>query len=258
MKGSFMRWTTGVSLTLVTVVALGCSSSSPTAAPVKADASTAALWSRITVLTSARSSGATSAAVIDGFRVHPDPGDDGVIHAVEGENVVVNATDIATRPPGPQSFLVVNWGDGPNQRVGCGPCRMDHPYAPGRYTLIASLDGAPGDRSISVPVEISPQREKRVSLFPSFGFIPSSLTLGSTGYLVLPFPLPEGVTVYGLDLSCSPPDVLVPDFMSPPQSFPDGIGLPFLANEVGTCGFSLSGTGPEGPFTATSTLTVTQ
>ena len=138
--------------------------------------------------------GLRSSAVIDGFRVHPDPGDDGVIRVSEDENVVVNATDIAARPPAPQSYLVVNWGDGPNQRVGCGPCRQDHGYARGRYTLQASVDGTASDRSISVAVEVSPSRGEKPNRgkgpIQPFELGASDIAVGETMFLVVPIALP--------------------------------------------------------------------
>jgi hypothetical protein len=148
-----------IPLLVVTMAAVGCAGSSPTnpAEPATSRTASRATWLSV-ASPRAATGGPRSTAVIDGFRVHPDPGDDGVIRVFDDENVVVNATDIASRPPDPQSYLVVNWGDGPNQRVGCGPCRQDHPYAAGRYTLVASLDGTASGRSISVPVEVSRAR----------------------------------------------------------------------------------------------------
>jgi hypothetical protein len=198
--------------------------------------------------------------VVNGFRVHPDPDEDGVIHVVSGgERVVVNGSDIASAGPDAQSYLVVNWGDGPNQRVGCGPCRADHDYAPGRYTLVASMDGT-GDRSISIEVQVSAPREKNVAppppRFETFGFVPETLAFHGTGFLVTPFPLPAGVTVTGLNLSCRPLLTILPNLLSPPQAFPGGLGIPVFANRRGTCTFTISGSDANGPYTQTSTLTV--
>src|SRR5215470_485323 len=92
----------------VAAVSIRCGSSSTPAgpAPVAADAkagqspATSAFGQAFgQALRSAVSSRATSTAVIDGFRVHPDPDGDGLIHVVEGDGVVVNAADIASQPP---------------------------------------------------------------------------------------------------------------------------------------------------------------
>ena len=102
-----------IPVSMVILATVGCapSPSRPTAATSDYAARVAAgPWSRIKGSGLSASRGVKAAAVINGFRVHPDPGDDGVIRVREGENVVVNATDIASRPPAPPSYLVVNWG----------------------------------------------------------------------------------------------------------------------------------------------------
>ena len=259
-----MAWRLGVPVCIVALTAAACSSSSaPTPPPTSAGPTVEELWSRITIDSSESPAEVGSEAVIDGFRVHPDPDDDGVIHVVSGqENVVVNATDIASFPPGPASYLVVNWGDGPNQRVGCGPCRADHDYAPGRYTLVASLDGTDRDRSITIQVQVSAPREKKTDptppppRFQSFGFVPETLAFHGTGFLVTPFPLPSGVTVTQVRLSCRPLLTILPNFLGQPQAFPGGLGIPIFANRRGTCTYTLSGSDANGPYTETSTLTV--
>jgi len=115
-----MRGILRVPVLIAVAAALGCSPSAPTRSSqtVKGDAQ---LPSWLTLAAGRGSGGLTSSAVINGFRVHPDPGDDGVIRVFTDESVVVNATDIKAEPSAPPSYLVVNWGDGPNQRVGCGP-----------------------------------------------------------------------------------------------------------------------------------------
>jgi hypothetical protein len=200
--------------------------------------------------------------VIDGFRVHPDPGEDGVIHVFDDESVVVNATDIASRPPAAQSYLVVNWGDGPNQRVGCGPCRQDHGYGPGRYTLVASLDGTGSDRSISVPVQVSARGPRRVSSegpIQPFELTNADIAVGETTYLLLPLVPPPTVVlpVFLFPPDCSPAGAADLDFASPPLLNPPTIGLPLIGVLPGTCTIRVSGNLVGGsPFTQSVTFTV--
>jgi len=210
-------------------------------------------------------------AVVNGFRVHPDPDEDGVIHVFSDESVAVNATDIAARPPADQSYLVMNWGDGPNQRVGCGPCRQDHQYAPGRYRLTASADNIPTEaggensRSISLEVQVFARREKPaapqtpafVSHFQSFGFMPTTVTVGGDFLLVLPTVYPPGVTPRFpfFTLTCTPFLAAIPRLV-PPVPFPGGFGGTLRARRAGTCVSTVYGTDANGPFTETSTVTI--
>src|SRR6185503_4416071 len=110
-------------LSMAVVATVGCASSSPSR-PTEATEGArsgysptaqafARRWSLIKGGASASSRGVKAAAVINGFRVHPDPDDDGVIRVVEGQNVVVNATEIQSRPPDPRSYWVANWAAGP-------------------------------------------------------------------------------------------------------------------------------------------------
>jgi len=234
--------------------------------PADRPAPVAAAWAMLRIGTGGS---VASTAVIDGFRVHPDPGDDGVIRVLEGQNVVINAADIASRPPAPQSYLIVKWGDNGlnNQRVGCGPCRLEHGYGAGRYTLEATADDlqptaqarSSANRSISIVVEVSAQREKKpefVSRFATYGFIPSSLSVQGSGLLALPFPPPPGITISFVFIDCNPPGIFVPDFITPPTLLPSALGLPFTATAAGTCTATLNGVDANGPFTETSTLTV--
>ena len=181
----------------------GCDSSSPTRATESSAASTTAnatvpdastFWAKVQMDPPVAPADLSGAAVVNGFRVHPDPDEDGIIHVFSDQSVAVNATDIAARPPAEQSYLVMNWGDGPNRRVGCGPCRADHEYAPGRYRLTATAEGIPASeagadtsRSISLEVQVFARREKPeepqkpafVSHFQSFGFMRNAVTVGS-------------------------------------------------------------------------------
>jgi len=258
-----------IPLAIVIIASAGCASSPPSGPSATATADVAAkaaanLWFRIEGRSPAASRSVRATAVIDGFRVHPDPGDDGVIRVFADENVVVNATDIASRPPAPQSYLVMNWGDGPNQRVGCGPCRADHTYAPGRYTLVASADnlqpsaGSGTDRSISVVVEVSSRREKPGDLAPiqPFELSSSDIAVGDTTFLLLPENLPSNVALTTFPaLDCSPPGAAFADFANV-VFIPPNIALPFIGVLPGTCTFSVSGTVDGRPFTQSATFTI--
>jgi hypothetical protein len=252
-----------LAVVVVAVSSVRCGGTSSVTAPITTPAArAAALWP---VVTNWSRGGVSSTASIDGFRVHPDPGDDGVIRVLEGQNVVINATDIASRPPAPQSYLIVNWGDNGlnNQRIGCGPCRLEHGYGAGRYALVATADdlqpatpaGAITNRSISLVVEVSAQREARgIAPIQPFAFVPSDIAIGDTAFLTLPFFLPDGVTLTGLSDDCSPVNAATIGFFVPA---PPIVAIPFTGNVAGTCTFSVAGTDAAGtPFSETTTLTI--
>jgi len=267
-----------IPLSIAIIAVVGCSGSIPTvpsgpAAPAAAagmpDAST--FWAKVQMDPPVAPADLSGTAVVNGFRVHPDPDEDGVIHVFSDESVAVNATDIAARPPAEQSYLVMNWGDGPNQRVGCGPCRQDHQYAPGRYRLTASADniateaGGENSRSISLEVQVFARREKPaapqvpafVSHFQSYGFMPTTVTVGSDFLLVLPLVYPPGVTPRFpfFTLTCTPVLAAIPRLV-PPVPFPGGFGGTLRARRAGTCVSTVYGTDANGPFTETSTVTI--
>ena len=254
-----MRGIVYVAVSMVVATSLGCSPSAATPPPQGVNGG-AHPPSWLTVATSRGSSGLTSSAVIDGFRVHPDPGDDGVFHVFDDEDVVVNATDIASRPPADPNFLVVNWGDGPNQRVGCGPCRLDHGYGPGSYTLVASLDGGAG-RSISVRVQVSHRGTKRPHAngpVQPFELSDGEIAVGDTLYLLLPPVPPPTLMTFSLPPpDCSPPGAANFNFAVPPLMTPDFFGFPFIGLSPGTCTVTLSGTLVGGaPFSQSVTFTI--
>jgi len=267
-----------IPLSIAIIAVVGCSGSIPTvpsgpAAPPAAagmpDAST--FWAKVQMDPPVAPADLSGTAVVNGFRVHPDPDEDGVIHVFSDESVAVNATDIAARPPAEQSYLVMNWGDGPNQRVGCGPCRQDHQYAPGHYRLTASADNIPAEpggensRSISLEVQVFARREKPeapqtpalVSHFQTFGFMPTTVTVGSDFLLVLPIVYPPGVTPRFpfFTLTCTPLLAAIPRLV-PPVPFPGGLGGTLRARRAGTCVATVYGTDATGPFTETSTVTI--
>jgi hypothetical protein len=257
-----MRRVIGIPVAILTIVSAGCDS--PSTRPSTVETRGAAALPAWLKASSAGSGPARlrSSAVIDGFRVHPDPGDDGVIHAFTDENVVVNATDIASRPPAEPNYLVVNWGDGPNQRVGCGPCRQDHGYAAGRYTLVASLDG-PSGRSITVPVEVTTRRERSTRVnadgpIQPFTLGTSDIAVGETVFLVVPFFLPPTVSfAFLLPPDCSPPNAAVYDFANAVIDFPNTASLPIIGQAPGTCTITAEGEDTDGnPFSQSLTLTI--
>jgi hypothetical protein len=245
---------------MVAIVSVGCGSSDRTpSSATSAGSSAAAPWWLAKNSTSNASGAATSSAVVDGFRVHPDPGDDGVIHAFEGENVLVNAADLASLPPAPQSYLIVSWDGGPNQRVGCGPCRLEHGYSAGRYTLVATAtDVQPTtagpsstNRSISLVVDVTPQP---TAPFQPFEFVPRDIGVGETALLTVPVFLPEGVTLTDASLGCSPLNAAIIGPLT--ISFPN-FELPFTGNVPGTCTFFVTGTDGAGtPFKQKTILTI--
>ena len=267
-----MHWGLRIPLSVVIIAAVGCSPSAPTSPSQPA---TTANGSRVNWLSAAISStGAPAAArsvkstaVIDGFRVHPDPGDDGVIHISADQSVAVNATDIASRPPAPQSYLVVNWGDGPNQRVGCGPCRADHSYGVGRYTLVASADNlqpsadSGTDRSITVVVQVSPTREHGRPISADGPVQPFSLSsddiaVGETTFFRIPATQPQGVTFPSGGLFCTPPDAAFFDDANAVLVAPDVAQIPIVGVASGTCTFFLSGLFNGDPFSQSLTFTI--
>ena len=75
------------------------------------------------------------------FRIHPSPGPDGTVTLTTSDTLVVNASDFGRLNPGLDLHLVVNWGGGAQERVSCGPCRLQHAYgAPGRFRVEATID----------------------------------------------------------------------------------------------------------------------
>ena len=83
---------------VVAVSTVRCGGASSPSSATSAGRSAAAPWWLATTGT-LKASGALTSSAVDGFRVHPEPDGDGVVHAFEGENVVVNAADVASRPP---------------------------------------------------------------------------------------------------------------------------------------------------------------
>ncbi len=204
-----------------------------------------------------KASGALTSSAVDGFRVHPDPDGDGVVHVFEGENVVVNAADVASPPPAPETYLIVKWdADGPNERVGCGPCRLEHGYSVGRYTLVATTDDlqpatavpSSTNRSISLVVDVTPPP---TATFQPFEFTPRDIGVGETALLRIPFFLPEGVTLTDVFLDCSPINSVTIGFAL------FSLEIPFTGNVPGGCTFSVTGTDGAGtPFKQLAKLTI--
>src|SRR5262249_48108881 len=140
-------------------------------------------------LRAAIASRASSTAVIDGFRVHPDPGGDGLIHVMEGDGVVVNAADIASQPPAPVTYLIVNWGDSGNDPISCGACRLTHAYKPGRYTVVATTDDLqPGTdkRTATFTVDVAPLVTPRQSPFKGVAIVPNIVHVGESATGIAP------------------------------------------------------------------------
>ena len=205
-----------IPVSMVILATVGCAPSSPSRPTAAATSDYAARvaagpWSRLKGGgLSAR--GVRAAAVINGFRVHPDPGDDGVIRVAEGENVVVNATDIASRPPAPRA----TWSS-------TGGTDRTSAWAAVRAAWITPTDGAAirwsrartGSRrnaEISVTVEVSgpPREKRRPSRFEFFGIVPEQMPVGAIGRIVIPLYEPPGVTLFDSDIFCEPFDIIEP------------------------------------------------
>jgi hypothetical protein len=223
------------------MVSVRCSSPSAPAVP-KAGAPEDALAR--TFASAFKAPGPVSATfVIDGFRVHPDPGADGVIHVTEGDGVVVNGADIASRPPAAESILVVNWGDGGNERVGCGACRLTHSYVQGKYSVTATVDDLqPGTTkpSTTFKVDVAPAIPKRTSPFAGLAFTPNVLNVGGSATLFLPLPAGlfsgSDIIVDAFPISCSPPfPAPQPIQLLPPSFDPEGVTFPVIAVSPGSC-----------------------
>jgi hypothetical protein len=256
---------------LVAIGSLGCGSSAsvtspaPAAAAPQSTGAASASAFEASVLQAIRH--VSTEAVIDGFRVHPDPGDDGVIRVFEGQPVIVNAADIASAPPAPETFLVVSWGDGDgNQRLGCGPCRLEHLYASGRYTLVAAADdlqpeGRPGrvNRSITLAIEVTPAppgAQPAVSPFANFGFRPTGLAVGDFGGIFVP-DVAVNVIPDGIALRCTTDPVLPFAPSGPAVVVANGIMLPIEALLPGRCTFTILSHDTDGNvFRDSSVLTI--
>jgi hypothetical protein len=262
-----------VAVLCVAVVSAGCGSGSsspsmtapePLAAAAPSAGQTVSTF-EARVLQDVR--GLSKAAVVDGFRVHPDPGDDGVIRAFEGQPVIVNAADIASVPPAPETFLVVSWGDGDgNQRLGCGPCRLEHVYASGRYTLVATADdlqpeGRPGrvNRSITLTIEVTPGpsgQQAAISPLADFGFRPTRLAVGDFGEIF--FPNAVMTALDSLILHCTTEPVLPFDVAPVVVPVPGGVAIPIQAVLPARCTFTVRSHDADGNvFRDSSTLVIT-
>lgn len=112
------------------VVSVGCAGSPSGPSEIAAPAASTA-------------SGSTVAAqTLEGsFRIKPAPNANGVIIVDAGEELIVNANDDLAANPNATLHLIVNWGDGPNERIGCGPCRLEHAYRRGGlFEMEATID----------------------------------------------------------------------------------------------------------------------
>jgi len=130
---------------------------------------------------------------------------------------------------------------------------------------IAPEAGGENSRSISLEVQVFARREKPaapqvpafVSHFQSYGFMPTTVTVGSDFLLVLPLVYPPGVTPRFpfFTLTCTPVLAAIPRLV-PPVPFPGGFGGTLRARRAGTCVSTVYGTDANGPFTETSTVTI--
>jgi hypothetical protein len=73
------------------------------------------------------------------FRTIPPADADQVIRVFMDEAVVINGARFSPADPNDELKVEVEWGDGQRSTSGCGPCRVDHVYRPGRYELTATI-----------------------------------------------------------------------------------------------------------------------
>jgi hypothetical protein len=86
------------------------------------------------------------------FYVTPRPDAAGQVHIEEGDTVEVNAAQIRD-DTGEGLMLTVDWGDGTQETVACGPCRAQHTFAAGGlYSLKAVI--ADGDRTLDLTLAV--------------------------------------------------------------------------------------------------------
>jgi hypothetical protein len=125
-------------------VSLACGGSPSGPSEVTAPAASAGSGSRV-----------TSQTLEGRIRTKPAPNAGGVIVLDAGEKLIVNANDELAANPGPNLHLIVNWGDGPNERIGCGACRLEHAYRTGGlYEMEATVDDGVATASRRFRVEV--------------------------------------------------------------------------------------------------------
>jgi hypothetical protein len=89
------------------------------------------------------------------FYVSPRPDAASQVHIEEGDTVEVNAAQIRD-DTGDGLILTVDWGDGTQETVACGPCRARHTFAAGGlYSLKAVI--ADGDRTLNLTLAVKVQ-----------------------------------------------------------------------------------------------------
>lgn len=73
------------------------------------------------------------------FQTTPAADGEQVIHVAMDEVVVINGARFSPANADDELKIEVEWGDGQQSTSGCGPCRVDHVYRPGRYELTATI-----------------------------------------------------------------------------------------------------------------------
>ena len=76
---------------------------------------------------------------VGSFRTTPVADDNQVIRVFVGDLVTINGARFTPGDPDDELKLEVEWGDGQRSVNGCGPCRVEHVFAVGRYELIATV-----------------------------------------------------------------------------------------------------------------------
>jgi hypothetical protein len=73
------------------------------------------------------------------FQTTPPASGDQVIRVLMDDVVGINGARFSPANPDDELKIEVEWGDGQSSVSGCGPCRVDHVYRPGRYDLTVTI-----------------------------------------------------------------------------------------------------------------------
>ena len=73
------------------------------------------------------------------FQTTPAADGEWVIRAFVDDLVVISGARFSPGRPDDELKVEVEWGDGDRSTAGCGPCRVEHSYRPGRYEQTATI-----------------------------------------------------------------------------------------------------------------------
>jgi hypothetical protein len=80
------------------------------------------------------------------FQTTPPADGEQVIRGFMDDVVVISGARFSPANPDDDLKVEVEWGDGQKSTSGCGPCRVNHVYRPGRYELTAIIHDRRLDR----------------------------------------------------------------------------------------------------------------